>query len=69
MSIIPKETIQVIAQSIGIHALPDEVASALAPEVEYRMREIMQVSCPLPSPRPFSSAFFFASLGFSLSRF
>ncbi|XP_047342417.1 transcription initiation factor TFIID subunit 6 [Impatiens glandulifera] len=42
MSIVPKETIEVIAQSIGINNLPQEVALALAPDVEYRMREIMQ---------------------------
>lgn len=43
MSIVPKDTIHVIAQSIGITNLHDDVAAALAPDVEYRMREIMQV--------------------------
>ena len=43
MSIVPKETIEVIAQSIGISSLSPDVALALAPDVEYRMREIMQV--------------------------
>lgn len=43
MSIVPKETIEVIAQSIGINNLSPDVALALAPDVEYRMREIMQV--------------------------
>uniref|UniRef100_A0A5B7BTL0 TATA box binding protein associated factor (TAF) histone-like fold domain-containing protein n=1 Tax=Davidia involucrata TaxID=16924 RepID=A0A5B7BTL0_DAVIN len=42
MSIVPKETIEVIAQSIGINNLSPDVALALAPDVEYRMREIMQ---------------------------
>ncbi|GMP53811.1 hypothetical protein CsSME_00019176 [Camellia sinensis var. sinensis] len=42
MSIVPKETIEVIAQSIGINSLSPDVALALAPDVEYRMREIMQ---------------------------
>ncbi|KAM7264034.1 hypothetical protein ACFE04_001717 [Oxalis oulophora] len=42
MSIVPKETIEVIAQSIGISDLSPEVALSLAPDVEYRMREIMQ---------------------------
>lgn len=53
MTILPKETIQVIAQSIGINNLPDEVAAALAPDVEYRMREIMQeaIKCMLHSKR------------------
>jgi len=43
MSIVPKDTIHVIAQSIGITNLHDDVAKELAPDVEYRMREIMQV--------------------------
>jgi hypothetical protein len=47
MSIVPKETIEVIAQSVGIPSLGADVAVALAPDVEYRLREIMQVR-----PRP-----------------
>ncbi|RZS02073.1 hypothetical protein BHM03_00032049 [Ensete ventricosum] len=43
MSMVPKETIEVIAQSIGIANLSPDVALALAPDVEYRLREIMQV--------------------------
>lgn len=43
MSVVPKETIEVIAQSIGISNLTTDAALALAPDVEYRMREIMQV--------------------------
>ncbi|CAL0318845.1 unnamed protein product [Lupinus luteus] len=42
MSIVPKETIEVIAQSIGINNFSPDVALALAPDVEYRIREIMQ---------------------------
>ncbi|KQJ89697.1 hypothetical protein BRADI_4g27220v3 [Brachypodium distachyon] len=42
MSIVPKETIEVIAQSVGIATLPADVSAALAPDVEYRLREIMQ---------------------------
>ena len=42
MSIVAKETIEVIAQSIGIPSLPADVSAALAPDVEYRLREIMQ---------------------------
>jgi transcription initiation factor TFIID subunit 6 len=66
MSIVPKDTIHVIAQSIGISNLQDDVAAALAPDVEYRMREIMQVGCafhvfsqfstPLPSMQPMSNS-------------
>ncbi|KAE8075588.1 hypothetical protein FH972_014286 [Carpinus fangiana] len=53
MSIVPKETIEVIAQSIGINNLSPDVALALAPDVEYRMREIMQeaIKCMLHSKR------------------
>lgn len=43
MSIVPKETIEVIAQSIGITNLSPDVLPALADDVEYRVREIMQV--------------------------
>ncbi|TVU29721.1 hypothetical protein EJB05_21303 [Eragrostis curvula] len=42
MSIVPKETIEVIAQSVGIPSLGADVSAALAPDVEYRLREIMQ---------------------------
>ena len=44
MSIVPKETIEVIAQSIGISNFSPDVAPALATDVEYRVREIMQVA-------------------------
>ena len=43
MGIVPKETIEVTAQSIGITNLSPEAALMLAPDVEYRVREIMQV--------------------------
>ena len=46
MSIVPKETIEVIAQSVGIPSLGADVAAALSPDVEYRLREIMQVRSP-----------------------
>ncbi|XP_050379850.1 transcription initiation factor TFIID subunit 6 isoform X2 [Argentina anserina] len=42
MSIVPKENIEVISQSIGINNLSPEVALDLAPDVEYRLREVMQ---------------------------
>ncbi|KAK9078158.1 hypothetical protein SSX86_002215 [Deinandra increscens subsp. villosa] len=42
MSIVPKETVEVIAQSLGINNLSPDAALALAPDVEYRMREIIQ---------------------------
>ncbi|KAE8664821.1 Transcription initiation factor TFIID subunit 6 [Hibiscus syriacus] len=53
MSIVAKETIEVIAQSIGINNLSDDAALSLAPDVEYRMREILQeaVKCMRHSRR------------------
>ncbi|GER32871.1 transcription initiation factor TFIID subunit 6 [Striga asiatica] len=42
MSIVQKETIEVIAQSVGISNLSPDVLPALAADVEYRVREIMQ---------------------------
>ncbi|CAI5518142.1 unnamed protein product, partial [Closterium sp. Naga37s-1] len=47
MSVVPRESVQVAAHSIGIASLGDDVAAALAPDVEYRMREIIQAR-----PRP-----------------
>ncbi|XP_009765069.1 transcription initiation factor TFIID subunit 6-like isoform X1 [Nicotiana sylvestris] len=53
MSIVPKETIEVIAQSIGISNLSPDVLPALAADVEYRIREIMQeaIKCMRHSKR------------------
>ncbi|KAH7660302.1 transcription initiation factor TFIID subunit 6 protein [Dioscorea alata] len=53
MSTVPKETIEVIAQSIGIGNLSSDVAQALAPDVEYRLREVMQeaIKCMRHSKR------------------
>ncbi|ERN01668.1 hypothetical protein AMTRI_Chr10g229400 [Amborella trichopoda] len=53
MSIIPKENIEVIAQSVGINNLAPDVAVELAKDVEYRIREIMQeaIKCMRHSKR------------------
>ncbi|XP_038902978.1 transcription initiation factor TFIID subunit 6-like [Benincasa hispida] len=53
MSVVPKESIEIVAQSIGISNLSPEVALALTPDVEYRVREIMQeaVKCMRHSKR------------------
>lgn len=53
MNIVPKETIEVIAQSIGISNFAPDVAPALATDVEYRVREIMQeaIKCMRHSKR------------------
>lgn len=41
-SIVAKEAIEVIAQGIGITNLSPDVSLTLAPDVEYRLREIIQ---------------------------
>ncbi|KAL9256353.1 Transcription initiation factor TFIID subunit 6-like protein [Drosera capensis] len=53
MSVVPKETIEVIAQSIGINNLSSDVSLALAPDIEYRIRETMQeaIKCMRHSKR------------------
>jgi hypothetical protein len=56
------ETIEVIAQSVGISNLPADVSAALARDAEYRLRELMQVRrpslCPCDYPKqiPVTSA-------------
>ncbi|GKV53177.1 hypothetical protein SLEP1_g59715, partial [Rubroshorea leprosula] len=42
MTIVPKEAIEVVAESIGITNLSPDVAPAVAEDVEYRVLEIMQ---------------------------
>ncbi|KAK5578899.1 hypothetical protein RB653_008574 [Dictyostelium firmibasis] len=42
MSVLPNDTIKIIAESAGISNLADEIASQLASDVEYRIREIAQ---------------------------
>ena len=44
MSALPKESIKIIAESCGILNLNDEVAIALASDVEYRIKEIAGVN-------------------------
>ncbi|CAN4103968.1 unnamed protein product [Withania somnifera] len=53
MSIVPEEAIEVISQSIGISNLSPDVLPALAADVEYRIREIMQeaIKCMRHSKR------------------
>ncbi|CAL5202260.1 unnamed protein product [Lathyrus oleraceus] len=55
MSAIPKETIEVIAQTIGITNLSSDVSLAVAPDLEYRIREIIQesIKCMRHSMRTF----------------
>ena len=52
--------VDLIAQSIDITKLSSEAAKALAPDVEYKLRELIQVRAELPSRRrsvrpPFTS--------------
>jgi hypothetical protein len=42
-SYIKADTIQAIAHSVDIPKLTPDAAKALAPDVEYRMREVVQV--------------------------
>ena len=44
MSILPKETIKIIAESLGITGLSDDIAQAMVSDVEYRLREVAQAS-------------------------
>lgn len=43
MSLIATDSLKAIAESVGIADLSDDVAKHLAPDVEYRLREIAQV--------------------------
>lgn len=43
MSFVQPVTLQVIADSAGITKLSADAAKVLAPDVEYRLREIIQV--------------------------
>ncbi|XVF31840.1 hypothetical protein REPUB_Repub17cG0028400 [Reevesia pubescens] len=52
MSIVAKEAIEVIAQGIGINNLSADAALSLATDVEYRMREIMQLVYGFASEGP-----------------
>ena len=40
--IVTSSSIKVIAEAVGISNLKDEVAEALAPDVEYRLRDLVQ---------------------------
>ncbi|CAO3668727.1 unnamed protein product [Rhizopus microsporus] len=42
MSVFPKDTIKNIGESLGINNLKDEIATALAQDVEYRIHELIQ---------------------------
>lgn len=44
MGLLPKDSIKIIGEAVGVTNLPDEVAAAMASDVEYRIREITQVS-------------------------
>lgn len=43
MSFVQPSALQVIADSVGIPKLGADAAKVLAPDVEYRIREIIQV--------------------------
>lgn len=39
-SVVPKETLKIIAETIGITNISDELAQKMASDVEYRIREV-----------------------------
>ena len=39
-SVVPKETLKIIAESVGITNISDELAQKMASDVEYRLREV-----------------------------
>lgn len=43
MSFVQPSTIHAIGQSLEVGTISDEAAKALSPDVEYRLREIVQV--------------------------
>lgn len=43
MSFVQPSTIRAIAQSLEVGAVSDEAAKALSPDMEYRLREVVQV--------------------------
>lgn len=43
-SFIQPGTIKAIAETVDVTGLSDEAAKALAPDVEYRLREVIQAS-------------------------
>ena len=51
MSFVQPSTIHAIAQSLEVGAISDEAAKALSPDVEYRLREIVQVHLQLVDVR------------------
>lgn len=60
MSLLSRESIKIIAESVGIENLSNEVAIGLASDVEYRLREIIQASFGRHSYRlNFGDTFFF----------
>jgi len=42
MALLPSDSIKVVAESLGVGALSEDVAASLAPDAEYRLREIAQ---------------------------
>jgi hypothetical protein len=69
MSIVPKETIEVIGQSVGIATIPADVSAALAPDAEYRLREIMQVRRPALCPCGYTEFGFECDVGWPALKF
>jgi transcription initiation factor TFIID subunit 6 len=43
---LPLESVRVIAESVGVGGLRDEAATALAEDVTYRLKQVLQVCDP-----------------------
>lgn len=43
MSVYPAESVRIAAESIGLSQLSDEVTQSLAGDIEFRVRELIQV--------------------------
>lgn len=50
MSFVQPSTVHAIAQSFEVGAVSDEAAKALSPDVEYRLREVVQVTSHCLAP-------------------
>jgi hypothetical protein len=66
-SYVDSASIQAIAHSIDVHKLSDDAAKALSPDVDYRLREIIQARSE-PSQAAFSPDRLRPGLRFSLDR-